>query len=697
MPSERVKIRLSSPIQFIKGVGPHLAGPLAKLGITTLNDFLYFFPKRYDDRRVARAFTLLHPNQIQSTWGIIVSCTDSQTKTGKTIVRAVITDGRNQIEAVWFNQPYLKKSLKPGHWVWLYGRWDYNDFLGRWELSVSDHELASPETYKSQLGLGSIVPIYPTTHGISAYKLRQLSYTVITQNILSELQEPYPPSLLEKFELSPISIAIQELHFPTGKPTYLAARKRIVFDDFFYFQLSLARHRLEWKKIPKAPQLQTKGPLFQAYLDHLPYTLTGGQKNAVDEIYADLSKPYRMNRLLQGDVGCGKTDVATLALLAAIENNYSGALMAPTEILAQQHYLKLSNALSHLDIEIVLLKGSLTAKNRQTQLAKILTPGPKIVIGTHALIEADVAIPNLAVIVIDEQHRFGVHQRLKLQDKGIFPHCLLMTATPIPRSLMLTCFGDLDKSVISELPPGRTPIETKLCSPSQVQKIYHHCRELIHEGRQVYVVYPLVQESEKLDLKSAEEGFEAFKTIVFPDLSVGMVHGKMKPAEKEAVMAAFKRGEISILVSTTVIEVGVDVPNASLMIIMHAERFGLAQLHQLRGRIGRGAFSSWCYLVPTSAEGRHNPRLKAMVATQNGFELAQIDLNLRGPGDLLGKRQSGLPLFKLADLARDEAVLQLARKAAFHLIQNDPLLRDPQNLGIRSEANFRFHDLFPPN
>ncbi len=687
----------NTALQYIKGIGPHQGGVLAKLGLHTVSDFWFFFPRRYDDRRHIGPFSTLKLGEMQSTVGVIQSVQDTQTRTGKSILRARISDGYQTIEAVWFNQAFLKRRLLSGSWLWIYGKWERNTYSSGMEFSVSETEISPEATYKDHLSLGRVVPIYPTIAGMSAFRMRQLAKTLVNSDSLRGLLDPFPASLLRDKTLMSLPASVLNLHFPTTREVYKEARRRLAFDDFFYFQLSLAQKRVDWKKIPKAPILTKGGPFQQAYLAQLPYTLTNAQQQVISEIMTDIATPYRMNRLLQGDVGCGKTDVAMMALLAALDSGFNGAIMAPTEILAEQHYNRFTHFANSLSIPFFLLKGSVTAKSRRQMLAFIQSdPQPKLIVGTHALLESDVIIPNLGVVVIDEQHRFGVIQRHRLQDKGGYPHCLFMTATPIPRSLMLTCFGDLDKSVISELPPGRIPVQTRIVVPSQWRDLYAFSHEQLRQGRQIYVVYPLVEDSEKLDLKSAMEGFEWLSKEVFSQFSVGLVHGRLKSAEKSSVMSRFKSGELQVLVSTTVIEVGVDVPNASVMIIQHAERFGLAQLHQLRGRIGRGGFAAYCFLAPSSGHAK-NQRLGAMVDTQDGFKLAEYDLVFRGPGDLLGKRQSGLPLFKMADLVKDSGVLQEARQAAFSLVNQDPTLKAPQHDRIRERLRTLYPESFAAN
>jgi len=426
--------------------------------------------------------------------------------------------------------------------------------------------------------------------------------------------------------------------------------------------------------------------LISRYYQLLPYTLTNAQARVIEEIMADLKKPVAMNRLIQGDVGSGKTDVAIVTLLAAIEAGKNGVLMAPTEILATQHYLKIKELLDSLGIPCTLLKGKMKKQEKQAALDIIEATDPCIIIGTHSLIEHYVALSNCGVIIIDEQHRFGVMQRIKLQDKAHNPHCLFMTATPIPRSYMLTCFGDLDKSIIDELPPGRIRPKTSLVSEEFLPQVYQQCAKRLQLGEQLYIVYPLVEESEKVDLKSAVEGFESIK-IIFKDYTVALIHGRMKPEEKKSIMHDFKENKAQILVSTTVIEVGVDIPNATIMMIQDADRFGLSQLHQLRGRIGRGGKPSFCFLVSKSNSEQAKKRFKAITDTSDGFKIAEYDLEIRGPGDILGTRQAGIPQFQLADLLRDEQVLLLARKVAKHVLATDPKLESSMYQSLKRQLN----------
>jgi len=683
-----------TPLQFVKGVGPYLSKSLAKLGLYKGEDLWYFFPRRYEDRRAIPLISSREIGVAITLMGRIHAIEEALTKGGQSVVRVRLHDQTGSIDAIWFNQPFVKKSLKIGFRALVYGKVTFNSYMSVWEIGVSEYEIAAEDHYQEAFALGSVVPVYRSVAGLSPKVIRQLTKQFITPTLHQTVQDYFSENDQKKWGLCRLSEAIYALHFPIDKAVFRRAKYRIIFEDFFFFQLSLAIQRVVWKKVSNAPKLSPQGELRENYIKKLPYKLTHDQQAAIEKIDEDLVKSTRMNRLLQGDVGCGKTEVAMMTLLAAIQSGYSAAIMAPTEILAKQHYEKLIRQLGEAFTEIIFLSGSVSKKERQKRVMSLLEATPKIIVGTHALLEADVKIPTLGVVIIDEQHRFGVHQRNALQDKGVFPHCLHMTATPIPRSLMLTCFGDLDKTIMTEMPPGREKIETEVVSPSAINKVWAQVKKVVSEGHQVYLVYPLVEESEKMDLQSAVDAATQLQGYFE---GVGLLHGKMKPKEKQEVMERFKAGDIKILVSTTVIEVGIDVPNATLMVIQHAERFGLSQLHQLRGRVGRGANAGYCLLVPTFSAQIHNPRLKAMENSTDGFQLAEMDLVLRGPGDLMGKRQSGLPQFRLADLARDEAILREARKAAFAIIVEDPFLKKPQNNLMRRELEKRFPEAVFPN
>ena len=677
-------LTLQSDVQYIKGVGPAMSQLLNKLGLFCLKDCLIFFPREYDDRRQLPTIKQVESGDTVTLIVTIESLSDKSIKKGLHVIEAVTFDSSDWMKAVWFNQAYLLKVLKPGLKLLVKGKVETNLFTYMTQINVSETEiLRSSEDIKKNTGV--IIPVYHLTAGLYQAQMREIikqAFFVGKELIQDNLSE----SFRKEYALVGLLSAITEIHYPTSVENYKKARYRIVFDEFFFYQLRLESQRIKHKQVAKTQPLISKNNLVEQYKSQLPYVFTNAQNKVIGEIIDDLSKPFAMNRLVQGDVGAGKTDVAVVALLIAIESGKNGVLMAPTEILATQHFLKIKDLLEPLGIACTLLKGKMKKSEKQESLDMIKADKPCVIIGTHSLIEAYVMFSNCGVMIIDEQHRFGVMQRIKLQSKVNYPHCLFMTATPIPRSYMLTCFGDLDKSIIDELPPGRIRPKTSLVSEEYLPRVYHHCLERLRLNEQIYIVYPLIEESEKIDLKSAIEGFESIK-LIFKEFNVGLIHGRMKPEEKNEVMKSFKENKLQILVSTTVIEVGVDIPNATMMIIQDADRFGLSQLHQLRGRIGRGQKESYCYLVSKSNGEQAKKRFKAITDTSDGFKIAEYDLKIRGPGDVLGTRQAGLPQFRLADLLRDEAVLLLARKIAKAIMAEDPELILEKNQSLKNQLN----------
>jgi ATP-dependent DNA helicase RecG len=533
--------------------------------------------------------------------------------------------------------------------------------------------LASPSAPVRSEQIGRLLPVYGLTEGLTADRLRSLIRPVVAA--ASAWGDPLPVAVREQLHLLPLGEALQQIHLPDQQSSLSAARRRLVFDEFLLLQLGLLQRRHALTSRPAPPLMAPAGALLQAFLDLLPFPLTGAQRRVLAEIRAELQRDRPMARLVQGDVGSGKTVVAIAALLTAIEAGCQGALMAPTEVLAEQHYRKLCEWLPQLHVSCALLTGSTPLRRRRELLADLANGHVQMLVGTHALLEDPVQFQRLGLVVVDEQHRFGVHQRNRLLDKGLQPHLLTMTATPIPRTLALSLHGDLEVSQIDELPPGRTPIRTALLSAGQRQEAYDLIREQVALGQRAYVVLPLVEESEKLDLRSAVEVHEQLCSEVFPELSVGLLHGRLSSADKQAAITAFAEGRSQVLVSTTVVEVGVDVPAASVMVIDHAERFGLAQLHQLRGRVGRGAAASHCLLIHDSRNALARQRLEVLVRSTDGFEIAEMDLRLRGPGQVLGTRQSGLPDLALASLTEDGEVLEQARSIAQELLREDPDLQ----------------------
>lgn len=681
-----VKDLADFPIQYIKGVGPRRARLLSRLGITTVRNALYYLPYRYENRTNIRKISDLTYGDIETVYGRVVSA-DIIKPRGKSlrIFELTIHDGSGLLKGKWFNQPFMKKNLKIGYEVLLHGVVKRNPYWGiGFEIDNPEYEIIrtdtveknDPETLsreESLIHMNRVVPVYRVTSGLSVRQIRTVMFTIINTHV-KDMQEVIPSNILSKNRLPDISETLSQVHFPDASADIELLNRgmsdfhrRLAFEELFLLELGLAVIQRN-SVMEKGFVFNPEGQLIKRLFDILPFRLTQAQERVLDEIRHDMKRPFSMNRLIQGDVGCGKTIVALMAIMIASECGYQSALMAPTEILAEQHYLNVYKMLKDLGLKTCLLTGS--TKNRP--LSQIASGEITVVIGTHALIQEGVTFKNLGLVVIDEQHRFGVMQRALLRKKADNPDVLVMTATPIPRTLALTLYGDLDFSVIDELPPDRRPVKTLLFHSKQKENIYKLIRDEVTKGRQVYVVYPIIDESEKTDLKSAILGKNAFEKT-FPEFNVMLLHGRMKPSERETIMSAFKNGEINILVSTTVIEVGVDVPNATLMLIVHAERFGLSQLHQLRGRIGRGFHQSYCILVayePYGEEARR--RLQIMVKTHDGFRIAEEDLNIRGPGEFFGTRQSGMPDLKVANIVRDARLLHEARKEAFKLIEKDP-------------------------
>jgi ATP-dependent DNA helicase RecG len=671
---------LATPLQYLKGIGPQRARLLARLGLETIEDALFFLPARHEDRSRLTPFRSLKGGETVTAVGTIAGVSPPPRGRRRAPLAVLLRDPTGFLSAVWFNQPYLERVFKRGRRLILHGKVQrYGS--GPLQMQVKDYELVE-EGDDETLHTGRLVPVYSLTQGLTQRPMRSLMKRLLDAHA-GQVEEPLPDLLRQRRRLSPLAAALKAGHFPQTEAEQAAARRRLAYDDFFLLQLGLAirRHR-EGRQ--RGLSINPPGVLWRRLLGSLPFTLTGAQERVWREIRADMAAPYPMNRLLQGDVGSGKTIVAACAMLTAIEAGHQAALMAPTEILAEQHFMTLTQLLGAVEVPVVLLTNSIKGKARESVLAGVAGGEVGCVVGTHALVQEGVQFRRLGLAVVDEQHRFGVAQRASLRSKGESPDVLVMTATPIPRTLALTLYGDLDISVLDELPPGRRPVVTKARPESGRRKIYAFLREQVGAGRQVYVVCPLVEESEASDLRAATEMAERLQREVFPDLRVGLLHGRMAFADKERVMREFKDGTIHILVSTTVIEVGIDVPNAAVMVVEHAERFGLSQLHQLRGRVGRGPWKSYCILVSAASSDDARRRIAAMEATNDGFRIAEADLSLRGPGDFFGTRQSGLPEFRVADLLRDAALLEEARQDAIALVHRDPSLAKPEHRSLRA-------------
>jgi len=661
---------LDRPVQFLKGVGPRRAPLLQKLGLLTARDVLYHAPHRYEDASTITAIADLEPGMDATIIGRVVSKGVLPTRRGLRIFQAVVKDSSGLIECAWPGQPYLDRLLSKGDLLLLSGPVRF--YHGR-QMQPREYTVIAGEGENAAEEGGAIFPVYPATEGLTHRQVR----TLIHENLdgllrrVKQEEDALPADVRERAEVVPLAAALEQIHRPASLDEAEQGRRRLAFEELFFLQLLHARTRHRTVMERAGIAFARKDFLVKPFHRQLPFALTGAQKKVLKEIGDDMAAPRRMNRLLQGDVGSGKTVVALFAMLRAVENGYQAALMAPTEILAEQHARTLTRLIGDLPVGVTLLTGRMGARQRREAGYRLASGGAGIAVGTHALIQEKVEFDRLGVVVVDEQHRFGVKQRLALAEMGTSADMLVMSATPIPRSLALTLYGDLDVSVLDERPPGRRPVRTALREESARPQVMDFVREQVRAGHQAYLVYPLVEESEKVDLKSATDEYERLRSQVFPDLRVALVHGQMHGDEKDRVMRAFAAGEVDVLVSTTVIEVGIDVPNASVMVVEHAERFGLSQLHQLRGRVGRGAAESYCILV-AGHEARE--RLKYFTATDDGFKVAEFDMQARGYGDLFGARQTGIPDFRFADLERDFALLGRARAEARRIVDADPEL-----------------------
>lgn len=680
---------LETPIEYLKGVGPSRGQLLRKeLGIHKYGDLVNFYPNRYIDR--TRYYKI---NELQNTGsevqiiGKIINIKTVEFAKNKKRLVAAFVDETGQIDLNWFQgHKWIRESLKLNEQIVIFGKCS----LYGSQFSMAHPEIELLSEHEKSLR-SAMQPVYPSTETLTNRGISNRTINKLMEQLFIETQalftETFPPYLIEELKLIPKRAAIFNIHFPKSADALAKAQFRLKFEELFFIQLQLITKNLIRKHKIKGHPFTKVGELFNDfYQNHLPFALTNAQKRVIKEIRTDMGSNAQMNRLLQGDVGSGKTIVAFMSMLLAIDNGFQACLMAPTEILANQHFIGLSEFANTLNINIKILTGSTKTSERKIIHEDLENGSLQILIGTHALLEDKVKFKNLGLAVIDEQHRFGVEQRSKLWKKNeIPPHVLVMTATPIPRTLAMSLYGDLDISVIDELPPGRKPIETAHRFDSNRLKVWKFLRDEIAKGRQIYIVYPLIQESEKMDYKDLMDGYESIsRDFPLPQYSISILHGKMKPADKDAEMKRFSEGKTNIMVATTVIEVGVNVPNASVMIIESAERFGLSQLHQLRGRVGRGAEQSYCILMTShKLSSDSKTRMETMVQTNDGFEIAEVDLKLRGPGDLMGTQQSGVLNLQIADIVKDREILSLARNYAMKILKEDPPLQKPEHAVLK--------------
>lgn len=677
---------ISSPVRYLKGIGPQRAKNLKGAGINTIEDILYYFPRRYEDRTAFVRIAELREGDTKTIKAEILAKGIHQSfrKRGFNITEIVVGDDSGKIFCVWFNQVYLKNYFKVGQAVILYGK--VERYGKRLQINSPEFEIVSQED--TSLSIGRIVPIYALPEGISQRYLRRIIKTALDE-YLPRIIDFLPYDIRSRNSLLNLAKAILDIHFPDSLESQKEAFERLSFDEFFIFQLPLALRKLEKRKKAGIAH-KVEGKLINDFIDGLPFKLTPSQKNVLNEITSDMAILQPMQRLLQGDVGSGKTVVATIAALIAMQGGYQAAFMVPTEILAKQHYEKIKNQIKDKRIHIGLLTGSVDTKARGGIYQDIREGKIDLLIGTHALLECDVEFKNLGLVVIDEQHKFGVGQRALLPAKAHNPDVLIMTATPIPRTLAITLYGDLDISIINELPPGRLPIKTVHFSEEDKTQAYKLVKDHLRQRNQAYIVYPVIEESYALDIAGAKKMYEDFRAGEFREFRLGLIHGRMKQQDQDEIMHKFKNREIDALVSTTVLEVGIDIPNATCMLVEHAQRFGLSQLHQLRGRIGRGSIESTCILISAASTTEAKRRIGAMLKYTDGFRIAEEDLKIRGPGEFFGRRQHGLTELRIANPLTQMQLLKRARDEAIRLINIDSQLKEKQDILLKEKLLQRF-------
>ena len=676
-------------VQYLKGVGPARKKLFLRLGIETIEDLLYFFPRRYEDRRQLVPIAQIKAGEHQTFTGIVTKVNSRRSwHTKKHLLEVTVKDQSGHVVCVWFSQPYLANYFRMGESVVCHGKVD--EYKGRLQVVSPEYEMIEAED-KENLAIDRIVPMYSLTKGMTQRYLRRIIKSCLNR-YEKQLPDELPVSLRNKYRFYNIKRSLHFIHFPKDFKDQEQALRRISFEEFYFFQLSMILRGLSLRQKSGISHDMSEADVLR-FINGFPFVLTQAQKKVIQEIRTDMKRSSPMLRLLQGDVGSGKTLVALFGCLTAFKNGYQSALMAPTEILARQHYETIQSLIQTgplKGMKIALLISGLKQAEKDQLYQRVKKGEIDCVIGTHALMTDQVRFKNLSFVVIDEQHKFGVRQRALLSEKGMNPHVLIMTATPIPRTLCITIFGDLDISILDELPQGRGQLETRLFLQEQASEVYKLVRKKVKEGQQVYIIYPIIEESEKLDLKAAQKMAKHFSQNEFKDYRVALVHGQMKREESDEVMSKFKKKEIDVLVATTVLEVGIDVPNANVMVIEHAERFGLAQLHQLRGRIGRGKEDALCLLISDPATDEAKQRLDAILSTRDGFEIAEKDLLIRGPGQFFGRHQHGLNELKVANPMTQLDMLQLARQEALQLTESDSQLRQTENQSIKRVIERRY-------
>ncbi|WP_428308316.1 ATP-dependent DNA helicase RecG [Lacipirellula sp.] len=682
-PSDDVKRRLATPVEFIRGVGPGRAQLLERIGLRNAGHLLFNFPRDYQDLSNERTIEQLEEGQLQSVRGVVAEISATSKGFGKSRLAVLISDGTGHLRGMWFNQPFMRDRFREGMHVLLTASPKMRGLM--WEMSHPQVTVLADEEATLD---AKLLPVYSLTEGLSQYHMRRIEQAAV-EEFADQLEEVFPAPLLKRYKLMPLVEAVRAIHQPADREVLEHARRRFIFQELFVLQLALSIRRSEQRQL-KAYELPATAKVDARIRRLLPFELTASQEKAITEISADMALDRPMNRLLQGDVGSGKTIVALYAMLVCVANGRQAALMAPTEILARQHADTVSRMLEESRVEWALVTGGNTRSEREETLRRLAAGEVNLIIGTHAVVQESVKFKDLGLIVVDEQHKFGVRQRSALRQGEVAPHYLVMTATPIPRTLSMTLFGDLDFSTLDASPAGRQPINTYLVEPEQEPRWWHFVGERLREGRQAFVVAPLVDESENMPAPSVAEAFERLTNGELASFRVALLHGRMSSAEKQDVMQRFRSGETQVLVSTSVIEVGVDVPNASVMTVLGADRFGLAQLHQLRGRVGRGSRAGYCGILLEATNEEAGERLESFSKSNDGFALAELDFEYRGPGDLFSTQQHGMPPLRIANLMTDRDILEEARREAQLLVAADPGLKHADNAPLRQQMMTRY-------